>query len=273
MCSIRSHSGEDHIENGEKGVYLRMIHGEDDQWRFYVGQSSNLRAGNFHKRDENQEQNQDIKPISSLHEYAMKQQNKWDSLLVLATLPKSLPLAFHQTEEKRMLLLNVLEMWCALLFHTMQKKDMLKWHMYRDYSTNRTEGKRQWHGLNVALPLNHVQESGESGRNDEDDEEWARYQLDLLVFSDDPMAKEYAETLVVWLQSKQSLPRMNGSLLKVEKELPASVDVVRPSSTPRGPRTDELESARRRGMVVGAAFGFGVAFVVFSILNRWNGGR
>lgn len=236
-----------------------MLYGQDEQWRFYVGQSSNLRE-TIHQKTQHPDPSGFV---PSLHQYAAAQ-SKWDAFVVLAVLPKSLPLGFHQTEEKKTLLINVLEMWCALLFHTLQQKDMQRWHTYRRYGHSGTDGKRPWHGLNIASPL---AQQGSEGRKADD--QWAQHCSETLATSDDPVAKAYAGALT-------STP----SNTKVEQPAEPPVKLAispsplpAPLPAPQGPRTDELAAARRSGMVIGAAIGFGAAFFIFSCLGMREGRR
>lgn len=230
-----------------------MLYGQDEQWRFYVGQSSNLRE-TIHQKTQHPDPSG---LVPSLHQYAAAQ-SKWDAFVILAVLPKSLPLDFHQTEEKKILLINVLEMWCALLFHTLQQKDMQRWHMYRRYGHSGTDGKRPWHGLNIASPL----AQGSEGRKA--DGQWAQHCSEILATSDDPLAKAYAEALATPSKTKVEQPPEPPVKLAIS---PA------PLPAPRGPRADELAAARRSSMVIGAAIGFGVSFFIFSCLGMREGRR
>lgn len=236
-----------------------MLYGQDEKWRFYVGQSSNLRE-TIHQKTQHPDPSE-IKLAPSLHQYAAAQ-SKWDAFLVLAVLPTSLPLGFHQTEEKKTLVINVLEMWCALLFHTLQQKDMQRWHMYRRYGHSGTDGQRPWHGLNIASPL----AQGREGRK-VDDHQGAQDDSEILATSDDPLAKAYAEALATPSETKVEQPLPEPPVKLAISPTPA------PLPAPRGPRADELVAARRSGMVIGAAIGFGVSLLLFSCLGMREGRR
>lgn len=122
-----------------------MIEGLDGKWRFYVGQSDNVsfrirrQHQNFRYRRDN----------PSLHSFAM-QNSRWDHFVILAVLPPD-PTAAGFSQSEQGLLLNLLEMWCALLFCTLQPTTMAQWH---DYGARAGVGK-PWLGLNLNCPLDH----------------------------------------------------------------------------------------------------------------------
>ena len=101
-----------------------MIEGVDNNWRFYVGQSDNMsfrirrQHQNFRYRRDN----------PSFHNFAM-QKSRWDHFVILAELPPG-PTAAGFTHQEQGLLLNLLEMWCALLFCTLQPSTMAEWHQF-----------------------------------------------------------------------------------------------------------------------------------------------
>lgn len=154
-----------------------MIHGVDGRWRLYVGQSAQLK--NRIKR-----QHQDFRyrrDNSSLHNRAMDQ-SKWDNFVIAAVLPATLPPALD-TPEKRALLLNVLEMWCALLFKTLQLRDLIQWS---PPSRASDRAKCPWFGLNMQLPIEHA------GQIDKREGlSWTKHWADVLAASEDPVALEY----------------------------------------------------------------------------------
>lgn len=120
-----------------------MIEGRDNKWRFYVGQSDNVsfrirrQHQNFRYRRDN----------PSFHNYAM-QDSRWDHFIILAVLPPGATAAGFSPKEQA-LLLNMLEMWCALLFSTLQPSIMAQWHEY-----GAADGSgRPWAGLNLNCPL------------------------------------------------------------------------------------------------------------------------
>lgn len=120
-----------------------MIEGRDNKWRFYVGQSDNLpfrirrQHQNFRYRRDN----------PSFHNYAM-QDSRWDHFIILAVLPPG-PTAAGFSPKEQALLLNMIEMWCALLFSTLQPSVMAQWH---EYGAAAGAG-RPWAGLNLNCPL------------------------------------------------------------------------------------------------------------------------
>lgn len=157
---------------------MHMIHGRDEKWRLYVGQSLQLRVRikyqhqDFRYRRDN----------SSLHTKAM-QDSKWDHFVIFAVLPKALP-AGLDTDDKRALLLSVLEMWCALLFETLQPQDLAKWCP----PTHQPPSQPLWFGLNMRLPIDH---SGDVERKA--GVSWTKHWAAVLESSLDPLAQEYRE--------------------------------------------------------------------------------
>lgn len=157
---------------------MHMIHGRDEKWRLYVGQSVNLRVRiKYQHRDFRHRRDH-----SSLHTKAM-QDSKWDHFLIFAVLPKALPVRLA-TDEKRALLLNVLEMWCALLFHTLQPQDLAKWCP----PSHQPSTTPLWFGLNMQLPIEHA-----GGIERKAGLSWTKHWADVLNTSVDPMAQEYRE--------------------------------------------------------------------------------
>ncbi|KAK7701716.1 hypothetical protein SLS64_010164 [Diaporthe eres] len=139
--TIKSKAGD--ISKPQRGVYLHMIEGRDNRWRFYVGQSDNVsfrirrQHQNFRYRRDN----------PSFHNYAM-QDSRWDHFIILAVLPPG-PTAAGFSPKEQTLLLNMLEMWCALLFSTLQPSIMAQWH---EYGAAAGSGRPRA-GLNLNCPL------------------------------------------------------------------------------------------------------------------------
>lgn len=106
----------------------------------------------------------------SLHSYAM-QQSRWDYFVILAALPPD-PTAAGFTKQEQGLLLNILWMWCTLLFRTLQPSTMEEWQ-------GSQPNKVPWTGLNLALPLDH----GSEGQY----VNWRH----ALSESEDPLKKSY----------------------------------------------------------------------------------
>ncbi|KAG6354924.1 hypothetical protein INS49_004005 [Diaporthe citri] len=73
-----------------------------------------------------------------------------DHFIVLAVLPPG-PTAAGFSPKEQALLLNMLEMWCALLLSTLQPSTMAQWHEYGA----RAGAGRPWVGLNLGCPLDH----------------------------------------------------------------------------------------------------------------------
>lgn len=161
---------------------MHVIHGRDEKWRLYVGQSNVLRIHikyqhqDFRYRRDN----------SSLHTKAM-QDSKFDHFVIFAVLPKALP-ARLDTDDKRVLLLNVLEMWCALLFQTLQPGDLGKWCPPAHQPSSSSGAAPPWFGLNMALPVAHMGEiEKKAGLS------WTKHWAEVWKPSLDPLAQEYRE--------------------------------------------------------------------------------
>ncbi|KAK2608247.1 hypothetical protein N8I77_006871 [Diaporthe amygdali] len=139
---IRSNAGD--IYKGERGVYLHIIEGRDNKWRFFVGQAEDM-SYRVRRQDQNFRYRRD-KP--SFHHFAMHN-SRWDYFFVLAVLPPG-PTAAGFSRREQALLLNMLQMWCTLLFSTVQISTMAQWHEYGVKSLNIG---RPWFGLNLECPL------------------------------------------------------------------------------------------------------------------------
>lgn len=165
--SIKSKAGD--ISKPQRGVYLHMIEGRDNTWRFYVGQSDNLPA-----RIRRQHQNFRYRRDNPSFHYHALQNSRWDHFIVLAVLPPE-PTAAGFSPKEQALLLNMLDMWCALLFCTLQPDAMAKWHL----DGARAGAGRPWVGLNFACPLDEGEPVGYV--------DWR----DVLSESEDPLARSY----------------------------------------------------------------------------------
>lgn len=122
---------------------MHMIEGLDNEWRFYVGQSDNM-SYRIRRQHQNFRYRRDH---PSFHNYAM-QNSHWDHFIILAVLPPGSTTGGFNKQEQT-LLLNMLEMWCALLFCTVQPETLAQWH---EYGATAGDG-RPWFGLNLACPL------------------------------------------------------------------------------------------------------------------------
>lgn len=137
---IRAKAGD--ISKTQRGVYLHIIEGTDNRLRLFVGQSDNMsfrirrQHQNFRYRRDN----------PSYHTYAM-QNSRWDYFVILAVLPPGLGAAGF-TQQEQGLLLNILCMWCTLLFCTLQPSTTAEWQ-------GEWKNRRPWTGLNLACPLDH----------------------------------------------------------------------------------------------------------------------
>ncbi|KAF2670544.1 hypothetical protein BT63DRAFT_424475 [Microthyrium microscopicum] len=86
----------------------------------------------------------------------------------------------NEPTRRRDLVLNLLEMWCALLFKTIQFRDLEEWLDADLYDVNLDEAIIP---LNVALPIDHG------------DSEASLKAFDSLRDSDEPLAKNYYKDL------------------------------------------------------------------------------
>lgn len=120
-----------------------MIEGTDNTWRFYVGQAYDLSV-RIRRQHQNFRYRRDH---PSFHNFAM-QKSRWDYFVILAELPPE-PTAAGFNQQEQALLLNMLEMWCALLFCTLPTETMARWH---EYGAGASDGK-PWRGLNLGCPL------------------------------------------------------------------------------------------------------------------------
>lgn len=172
--SIKNIAGD--LSSGGRAVYIHGILGLDKRSRVYIGQTNSLNKRlkqhwNFRYRRDN----------PSLHYHAM-QHSLFDNFCVLATLPspgskgyQSLP-GMDQPE----LVLNVLEMWCCLLFRTLPRQTLEFWlpeHLSK--GAKLYKGSTTSMGLNIASPLDH----GDNGSR-----EW----VDLMT-SDDSLVLQYVK--------------------------------------------------------------------------------
>lgn len=180
--------------------------------RIYIGQSNTLNTRikqhwSFRYRRDN----------PSLHYYAM-QQSIFDSFTVLATLPspgskgyKSLP-GMDQPE----LVLNVLEMWCCLLFRTLPRQTLEAWLPEHLCKANKLyRGAVEGSGLNIAPPLDHGDRSSRS---------W----VDLSI-SADPLILDFVKSCqnpAVGLKSEGVVEEKGEDAIKVknEEELGVTID-------------------------------------------------
>ncbi|ORY63366.1 uncharacterized protein BCR38DRAFT_436677 [Pseudomassariella vexata] len=188
-----------------RGIYLDLIRGLDGRDRLYVGQSKNVafRISKCHMSFRHRRDNK------SLHYFAIDR-SKWNNFVVLAVLP---PLADPALESRADLVMNVLEMWCALLFRTLQGETLGEW-LPAGWVGHGTKGENgmgmvcNWYPLNLKLPLDQGVATFEGG-------DW----MTRLNASEDPLAREYAE-------GKRELVD-KGEKTSVEASLPTppSVDV------------------------------------------------
>ncbi|ORY06525.1 hypothetical protein BCR34DRAFT_571323 [Clohesyomyces aquaticus] len=103
-----------------RGIYVHGILGLDKRVRAYIGQSTSLSTRfkqhwNFRYRRDN----------PSLHYYGV-QHSTFDTFSVLATLPSSTSPGFGNLPgmSRPDLVLNILEMWCCLLFRSLPMKTL-----------------------------------------------------------------------------------------------------------------------------------------------------
>lgn len=130
------------LRSDSRGVYFSAMHGLDKQTRIYVGQSQNLRIRisqhwNFRYRRDN----------PSLHYHAM-QQSIFNIFGILAVLP-SPNTGNHALPGMDCpdLLLNILEMWMAVVFRSLPKQTLEEWLP----ESSKKEGA--FGALNIASPL------------------------------------------------------------------------------------------------------------------------
>lgn len=112
----------------------------------------------------------------SFHNFAM-QNSRWDHFIILAVLPPG-PTAAGFSQQDQALLLNMLEMWCALLFCTLQPDILAQWHKH---GAGASAGM-PWVALNLACPL-------DQGGPAKFVELTSRHPLSQ---SQDPLARSYA---------------------------------------------------------------------------------
>lgn len=179
MCSLKKLNETEPPPPDAPGIYLNIIRGTDGHDRLYVGQTSRLNQRifrqhmNFRYRRDNR----------SLHYHAMEH-SSWNNFVVLAVLPPpagSLPPWLRGGGPA--LVLNILEMWCALMFKSLPPSTLDEWLPEKHAEAD----KPRWHTLNLALPLDQGdQEYGAS-------EDWG----DRLRKSNDPLARGYASRHVL----------------------------------------------------------------------------
>lgn len=153
-----------------RAVYLHGILGQDRRSRIYIGQSTSLNARlkqhwNFRYRRDN----------FSLHYHAV-QNSVYDVFAVLAMLPHpSAPgVSALPGMDQPDLILNILEMWCCLLFRTLPPQVLSEYGIPPKPALG--EGSLDV-GLNIANPLDH---GGRGG--------WETVDLST---SDDPLVLDY----------------------------------------------------------------------------------
>lgn len=147
-----------------RSIYLHTIYDLDGRVRLYVGQAYNAAFRisqhlDFRYRREHR----------SLHYHAMEQSSS-DSFVILAALTASSTQPGMQRPD---LVLNILEMWCCLLFQTLQPAQLEEW-LPPGCEVRENVGR-----LNVALPL------------DQGGTRAARCTIKLLKDSRDPLVHEY----------------------------------------------------------------------------------
>ncbi|KAH7041389.1 uncharacterized protein B0I36DRAFT_312747 [Microdochium trichocladiopsis] len=156
------------------GVYLNIIRGTDGHDRLYVGQTTRLNQRifrqhmNFRYRRDNR----------SLHYHAIEY-SSWNNFVVLAVPPPpsgSLPSWLRGSNPQ--LILNVLEMWCALMFKTLPRNTFEDWLPEKYLDAEHAD----WFPLNLALPLD--QGDHELGAT----VDWG----EALRNANDPLARGYA---------------------------------------------------------------------------------
>ncbi|KAF2637030.1 hypothetical protein P280DRAFT_407964 [Massarina eburnea CBS 473.64] len=151
-----------------RGIYFNGIHGLDKKTRLYIGQSQNIRYRisqhwNFRYRRDN----------PSLHYYAL-QRSDFNLFGILATIP-SPSMGYHALPgmDSPDLLLNLLEMWMAIMFKCLPKQTMQEWVP----EGVKVEGV--FGALNIATPL----DTRQTGRR-----EWVD-----LGECEDPLVREYID--------------------------------------------------------------------------------
>ncbi|KAF1986583.1 hypothetical protein K402DRAFT_393653 [Aulographum hederae CBS 113979] len=138
LISLPAYPQKDQRPYHGRAIYLHILHGADGTTRLYIGQATNLAArlsqhADFRYRRDN----------PSLHTYAM-QRSARDSFVVLAKVTQ--PPA--ELSSRPDLLMNLLEMWCCLLFRTLQTATL------RRYLPDEVLGESNV-GLNVGIPLDY----------------------------------------------------------------------------------------------------------------------
>ncbi|PVH93951.1 hypothetical protein DM02DRAFT_634114 [Periconia macrospinosa] len=180
------------LRSDSRGVYFSAMHGLDKQTRIYVGQSHNLRIRiaqhwNFRYRRDN----------PSLHYHAM-QQSIFNVFGILAVLPPpntgnhALP-----GMDCPDLLLNVIEMWMALVFRSLPSPTLNNW------LPDGAKRDGAFGALNIANPL----ENGGSER------EW----IDLSE-SKDPLVQDYIKVPEKSEQAEQNTEKKLEQPVSVEKK-------------------------------------------------------
>lgn len=126
------------------GIYIHIIHGRDKHYRYYAGQSNDLATRikkqhlNFRYRYQN----------PSLHYHAMHESD-FDTFVIVARIPDA-EMARWKNEEMA-LVLNILEMWCALCFGTLPRSVAMQYWPEEQGKENMPPRKVE--GLNVKSPL------------------------------------------------------------------------------------------------------------------------
>ncbi|KAF2842397.1 hypothetical protein M501DRAFT_413611 [Patellaria atrata CBS 101060] len=134
------------INAEDRGVYLHIIRGTDGKDRLYVGQSTNM-AVRIKKNHLNFRYRRDHK---SFHYFAVED-STWDTFVILATIPSPLKALSHGHDNASVaLLLNVLEMWCALMLRTLQPAQAEQY-----LPPGEAVEESTWFPLNVASPIDH----------------------------------------------------------------------------------------------------------------------
>lgn len=175
-CSLRKLNESVPPPPDAAGVYVNIVRGTDGHDRLYVGQTGRISQRirqhmNFRYRRDNK----------SLHYHAIEH-STWNNYIVLATIPaQSGSRPAWLPENGPELILNILEMWCALMFRTLPRSTLEEWLPDKKMLAE-TE---QWYGLNLALPLDQGEPEAVQS------EDWAA----VMRTSSDPLARSYVNEM------------------------------------------------------------------------------
>jgi hypothetical protein len=148
------------LKSHGRAIYLHIVTLPDDQAYWYIGQAYNL-SFRLNAEHRNYRYRRDH---PSLHNYAMDRSIS-DRFIVLATL--------RQATSRPDLVMNLLEMWCCLLFRSLPADSLEEWIGKPE------DGDFDVPSLNVALPL------------DSGDDRASKRAIEWLKDARDSLAREY----------------------------------------------------------------------------------